>query len=150
MKFQYIVAETAKEASEKYAKMRDESGEGASTWPDGNWSGHRISYNGKIWDGETLIYDPYAETKSDDRTLDTDIQHLNPELKAKVGGLRGGIQGTAEQQEMPARYIAEPHPSAPLMVICDLESGATTEVPLYAYRDVRKALNDLAGSGKDE
>jgi len=38
------------EASRIYCELRDKSGEGASTWPDGELStGHYISYNGKVW-----------------------------------------------------------------------------------------------------
>jgi hypothetical protein len=43
-----------------YERMRDESGEGASTFPDGQIkldTGKilRVSYNGRVWDGGTLI-----------------------------------------------------------------------------------------------
>lgn len=55
-----IFADTAEEASAIYSKMRDESYEGASTWPDGDWNGYRISYNGKVWDGEEVLYSPFA------------------------------------------------------------------------------------------
>lgn len=47
---------------EAYAKVRDESGEGASTFPDGELLGqrhYRISYNGKVWDGDECVYNPY-------------------------------------------------------------------------------------------
>lgn len=44
-----IKAATATEASAIYCAKRDKSGEGASTFPDGEWNGHRISYNGRIW-----------------------------------------------------------------------------------------------------
>ena len=37
-----------------FERARDESGEGASTWPDGkiltdDGRSHRISYNGRVW-----------------------------------------------------------------------------------------------------
>lgn len=53
-----IEAETAQEASEAYCKLRDESDQGASTWPDGSWDGKRISYNGRVWDGTEMVFDP--------------------------------------------------------------------------------------------
>lgn len=56
------------EASALYAKLRDESGEGMRSWPDGIYYGcrqYRISYNGKVWDGPVdeceLVYNPYKE-----------------------------------------------------------------------------------------
>jgi hypothetical protein len=45
-----IKAATAKEASAIYCAKRDASGLGASEWPDGDWNGHRISYNGRVWE----------------------------------------------------------------------------------------------------
>lgn len=43
-----------------FDRVRDESGEGASTFPDGKLNGDdgralRISYNGRVWDGKTPI-----------------------------------------------------------------------------------------------
>ncbi len=62
-----ITAETAAEASAIYSGIMEASGEGASTFPDGEWSGNRISYNGKVWaglgewrPGDQPIYNPYA------------------------------------------------------------------------------------------
>lgn len=52
----------AAEASAVYAKLRDASGEGFSTWPQGTLSsGARISYNAKVWHGDKLIFDPYRQ-----------------------------------------------------------------------------------------
>lgn len=65
MKTIEIVADTAAEASAKYNAMRDAFGEGASTWPDGQWGRFRISYNGKIWDGGVVIYNPYDDVEVD-------------------------------------------------------------------------------------
>lgn len=63
-----IEAETAADASAIYSEKRDRSGEGASTFPNGEWEGNRISYNGKVWaglgewrHGDQPIYNPYAE-----------------------------------------------------------------------------------------
>lgn len=65
-----IEANTAAEASAKYAAARGASGKGASEFPSGEWNGHRISYNGKVWrkvpgvipafDTDECIYNPYA------------------------------------------------------------------------------------------
>lgn len=48
------------DASGLYSKLRDESGEGASTWPNGKLRldgvDYVISYNGRIWQGETAVY----------------------------------------------------------------------------------------------
>lgn len=58
------------EASRVFSHLRDESGEGASSWPEGQLRSHgvkfaRISYNGRIWDAHTEwtpdtrpLYDP--------------------------------------------------------------------------------------------
>lgn len=47
------------DASHAYQMARDESGEGASTWPSGRVvigeKAYTVSYNGKVWDGETMI-----------------------------------------------------------------------------------------------
>lgn len=61
-----IEASNAAEASAIYCKLRDESGEGASTWPDGKFGNLHISYNGKVWTGKfsdpnrALVFNPYA------------------------------------------------------------------------------------------
>src|SRR3546814_4901224 len=47
------------QASQVYGRLRDESGEGASTFPDGKITGAgaalRVSYNGRIWQGENPV-----------------------------------------------------------------------------------------------
>lgn len=47
------------DASNTYSLERDESGEGASTFPDGRiiigGTKYRISYNGRVWNGDALI-----------------------------------------------------------------------------------------------
>lgn len=43
------------EASRIYGELRDESGEGFSTFPDGRVGHYRISYNGRVWDGKLVI-----------------------------------------------------------------------------------------------
>ena len=66
---QGVLVRSLEEASAEYAKQRDASGEGASTFHNGvvrNAAGHTIahvSYNAKVWDkpnGE-LLYNPYAK-----------------------------------------------------------------------------------------
>jgi len=44
-----IEAESAAEASAIYCAIRDRWQLGPSTMPEGNWRGHRISYNGRVW-----------------------------------------------------------------------------------------------------
>jgi hypothetical protein len=60
-----IEVASLEEASRVYCDLRDESGEGASTFPNGKVGKYRISYNGKVWLGHgpvdsQLVYDPYA------------------------------------------------------------------------------------------
>ena len=50
-----IEVTTTAEAQQHYCRLRDESGEGASTFPDGRVGKYRISYNGRVWDGNTAI-----------------------------------------------------------------------------------------------
>lgn len=56
-----VMVPTIQTAVAVYERTRDESGEGASTFPDGalvvdGQSGKlRISYNGRVWKGETAI-----------------------------------------------------------------------------------------------
>jgi hypothetical protein len=63
------------EASRIYSQMRDESDEGASTWPDGfvndyGFNVARISYNGKVWrsleyqPNEQPLFDPYEQERA--------------------------------------------------------------------------------------
>ena len=49
-----VYVATLAEASEVYQKLRAESGEGYSTFPDGRVGVYRISYNGNVWLGDTL------------------------------------------------------------------------------------------------
>lgn len=50
MKTITIKAATAAEASAIYCAKRDSKGLGASGFPDGDWQGHRISFNGRVWE----------------------------------------------------------------------------------------------------
>lgn len=65
---------TLEEISKQYAELRDESGEGGTTWrpvnitdDSGNVVGF-LSYNAKVWSGSidnsagaTCLFNPYAE-----------------------------------------------------------------------------------------
>jgi hypothetical protein len=47
------------EASNLYQRLRDQSGLGASRWPQGRLSnGLTISLNGRVWRGEELVSEP--------------------------------------------------------------------------------------------
>lgn len=47
----FVPVTSLEEASREYQRLRDESGEGGSTFPDGKVGNYRISYNGRVWDG---------------------------------------------------------------------------------------------------
>lgn len=53
-----VPVESLAEASRIYRDLRDESFEGASTWPNGKVGKLKVSYNGRIWDGDVVVYDP--------------------------------------------------------------------------------------------
>lgn len=53
------------EASERFGRIRDENGHGASTMPRGRVfrdgrAVAEVSYNGRVWEGERCAFDPYA------------------------------------------------------------------------------------------
>lgn len=55
-----VMVPTLRVASDVFQRVRDESGEGASTFPDGiatsdDGRKYRISYNGRVWDGSTPV-----------------------------------------------------------------------------------------------
>jgi hypothetical protein len=56
-------------ASREYQRIRDESGEGGSTFPEGIVKGgsgtYRISYNGRVWLGRKYVQGakPYMEAQ---------------------------------------------------------------------------------------
>ena len=66
---------TFEEASQIYSKLRDERGEGGSTFPTGRLTSGKtkyfVSYNGRIWSGDprgphnqhTLVYDNRLEVR---------------------------------------------------------------------------------------
>lgn len=67
----------------------------------------------------------------------------NPVLKEEITSLRGGMLAQAEKIELPSRFEVESHKERPRMIIKDKETGKVTEVPIFAYGEVRKALHDL-------
>ena len=61
-----IKAFKVQDASRIYCEKRDASGKGASSFPNGEWNGMHISYNGKVWESADwpnarLVYSPYCE-----------------------------------------------------------------------------------------
>lgn len=58
--------ETIREARNEYCRLRDESGEGASTFNEGiiehERDKYRVSYNGRIWNGDDLIFEEKENT----------------------------------------------------------------------------------------
>lgn len=68
---------------------------------------------------------------------------LNPVLKEEVTSLRGGMLAQAEKNQLPSRFEVQSHKEFPSMIIRDRKSGNITEVPLFAYGEVRRVLNDL-------
>jgi len=61
-----IKAVTAAEASAIYCAKRDANG--SPKFPNGEWNGHRISYNGRVWEAgkefpdAKAIYNPGGNT----------------------------------------------------------------------------------------
>jgi hypothetical protein len=60
------------EASRIYAELRDRTGRGASTMPEGRIYDAEtcklvanLSYNGRVWQGDRCVYDPFeAEVRA--------------------------------------------------------------------------------------
>ena len=46
------------EASATYCRLRNESGEGGSTFRPGRLAGNYISYNGRVWKGKPRDWTP--------------------------------------------------------------------------------------------
>jgi hypothetical protein len=70
---------------------------------------------------------------------------MNDALRNDVQSLRGGMVGAAERHHLPDRFQVIQDVDAPRMIIKDTETGRSTIVPLFAYGNVREALNDLFG-----
>lgn len=75
----------------------------------------------------------------------TSDNELNPQLKAQVQGLRGGIVAQANERPCPDRFMCESHREQAAITITDTETGNKTTVPLFAYGEVRTALLNLFG-----
>ena len=73
------------------------------------------------------------------------LPHHRPDDEpAEITGLRSLLMNAAEEQPMPNRFSSRPAATGPgSCIITDHETGRTTCVSLSAYRDVRKALNNL-------
>lgn len=54
-------------------------------------------------------------------------------------------KGIADSEVLPVRFEVEDHPKKPSVKITDTTTGKETIVPLFAYREVSKALNELFG-----
>lgn len=72
-------------------------------------------------------------------------ERLNPVLKDQVQGLRGAMVDQAEKNQLPERFTVKQHKDLPRMIIEDQETGRSTEVPLFAYGEVRRTLSELFG-----
>ena len=68
---------------------------------------------------------------------------LNPDLANQVATLRGGIVGQANKMKKNDKFTYELSVSSPEARITNNENGKSTIVPLYAYGDVIKVLNEL-------
>jgi len=67
----------------------------------------------------------------------------NQELAREIADLQTGIRDAAEANELPVRFRVEQLQDKPVMRITDTLCGRSTDVPLYAYGQVRAALNEL-------
>ena len=83
-----------------------------------------------------------VNTQPSQMPISTD-DRLNPQLAQQLSSLRGGLIETAEIQVMPERFTASPHPDRPAMILIDTVMGNSATISLFAYREVRKALQDL-------
>lgn len=69
-------------ASDHYQNARDQSGLGVSGFPEGELRSRtgltfRISYNGKVWDGDTMVFNPHgARDTGDGRALVRDLNSM--------------------------------------------------------------------------
>jgi hypothetical protein len=61
----------------------------------------------------------------------------------EVVSLQGAIVGQAEKNPLPDRFVVNPLVNSPHVWIIDTETGRKTEVPLFAYGNVRQVLNEL-------
>lgn len=64
-------------------------------------------------------------------------------VQEKVKSMQGGIKTQAEKTELPERFEVIEVDDKPQVILKDKKTGKRTEVDLYSYRNVRKALFDL-------
>lgn len=68
---------------------------------------------------------------------------LHKELgPAAIPALSGMIAAEAEEQELPDYFTVE-HEDGPGVTITNTKNGKSYSVPLFAYGEVREALNNL-------
>lgn len=67
-------------------------------------------------------------------------RRLNPELRAQVSEVRGGLVAQAHTQELPARFVETPLEDRPAVRLLDTATGRELEVPLCDLYGVRRAL----------
>jgi hypothetical protein len=60
------------------------------------------------------------------------------------------MMSQADKQELPERFLAEPDLHSPSVHVLDTDTGRRTKVPLFAYREVRRVLNELFSPGYDQ
>jgi hypothetical protein len=76
--------------------------------------------------------------------------HRNREQKPRtiadeIQPLQSSILDAAERHPVPDRFVITPAASMPRMHILDMVTGRSSQVPLYAYGEVRRVLADLFG-----
>lgn len=81
------------------------------------------------------------KVKSDER--------LNTELKKEVQETRSSIFSSAEKVKMSKRFVTKPVDYEPSLEITDSFTNKKAVVPLFAYGEVREALNDLFPEEKE-
>ena len=69
--------------------------------------------------------------------------NLPEDLQQTVQRVRGERLQSAEAYKLPKKYIVEEDKENPTVWIIDTETGVMTEVSLYAYSNVRKAIKEL-------
>jgi len=115
---QKFTVHSFEEAQRVFEGARDASGEGASSWPDGR-IGHRyrISYNGRLWDGDTLVLARPAERglnglgarprQLPDKPTDAAFTELEDTFKAANRKLHAAWM--AAQAKLDAKYHVPEH-----------------------------------------
>ena len=75
--------------------------------------------------------------------MDKDLGYLHQEIKEEVKHLRKLVRTQAEKITLADRF--QTWEDGYKVVILDLKTMRSTEVPLYAYSQVRKVLETLFG-----